>query len=391
MLPTYLILVFFIGIFHILYKGDLSFILLVFLIAMPIIMFVILAIQTKLLTVTLSSDGAVTERGRPSVLRLTLNNRFFLPITACKISVRYIIHFAPNKNVPGKYSVIVPVNHRDMETVSLNFSGDHCGSVEVSIKNIVLCDFLGITRLRKKINFREKIIILPCVFPVIADIESSFVSDSESNTFSQIKSGDDPSEIFQLREYRDGDRHNRIHWKLSSRSESFIVKELSLPISSKTLILCDFSGCKTAYYTDAVLDMAATISSFMTESGTLHTVAAAWNDLTLMTEDISDADKFYAAFGKLCADISSLEFKTPIAEAASIADDTLIIGKGYSRVLVVTAAVSKASAEELSRFCGESRLTIFCISSEGISDAENSSAEIICGLAEELSQTELDI
>ena len=390
MLPTYLILVFFIGIFHILYKGDLSFILLVFLIALPVVMFIILAVQTKLLIVTLSSDGAVTERGKSSVLRLTLHNRFFLPITACKISVRYVSRFAPDKSVTGKYSVIVPINHRDRETVSLNFSAGHCGSVEVSIKHIVLCDFLGITRLRKKINCMEKIIVLPCVFSVNADRESSFVSDLESSTFSQVKAGDDPSEIFQLREYRDGDRQNRIHWKLSSRSESFIVKELSLPISSKILILCDLSGCENADHTDAVLDMAATLSFFLAERGTSHTVTAAANDLTLITSDISDTDGHYAAFGKLCADISSLEFNTTIAEAVSVADDTLIIGKGFSRILAVTASVNKAYAEELSRFCGEARLTIFSAIADKTED-EDVSAEIICSLAEDISHTELDI
>ena len=390
MLPTYLILVFFIGIFHILYKGNLSFILLIFLIALPVVMFIILLIQTRLLTVTIASDGAVTERRKPTVLRLTLHNRFFLPVTACKISVRYVSRSAPDKSVTGKYSIIVPINHRDKETVTLNFSAEHCGSVDVSIKHIVLCDFIGITRMRKKISCSEKILVLPCIFPVIAGMETSFVSDSDSNSFSQIKAGDDPSEIFQLREYRDGDRQNRIHWKLSSRSESFIVKELSLPISSKILILCDFSGCETASDTDDLLDMAATLSFFLAKKGTSHTIAAAGNDLTLITHDIANTDDFYAAFGRLCSDISSLEFRTAIAEAASIADDTLIIGKGFSRVLAVTSSVSKASAEELSRFCGESKLTIFCTRPEKITD-DNTSAEIICALAEELSGTELDI
>ncbi|MCH5193284.1 MAG: DUF58 domain-containing protein [Oscillospiraceae bacterium] len=390
MLPTYLILIFFMGIFHVLYKGDLSFILLVFLIVLPIVLFIILVIQTRLLTVTISSDGAAAERGKPSILRLTLHNRFFLPVTACKIAVRYTGRFAPDKGVSGKYSVIVPVNHLDKETVSLSFTAEHCGVVEISIGHIVLCDFLGITRLRKKINCREKIIVLPCVFYVNADLESSFVSDLESNSFSQIRPGDDPSEIFQLREYRDGDRHNRIHWKLSSRSESFIVKELSLPISSKILILCDFSGCETASETDAVLDMAATLSFFLAERGTDHAVTAAANDLTLMNADISGTDEFYAAFGRLCADISSLEFKETIASAASVADDTIIIGKGFSRILAVTASVSKSYTEELSRFCGDARLTIFSVAAEKTDDAD-SAAELICAPAEELYKTDLDI
>ena len=54
MFITYIILTIFIGIFHILYKGDLSFIILAFLFALPVVMFIILAIQVRLLQISVS-------------------------------------------------------------------------------------------------------------------------------------------------------------------------------------------------------------------------------------------------------------------------------------------------------------------------------------------------
>ena len=42
----------------------------------------------------------------------------------------------------------------------------------------------------------------------------------ESDSYSTIKGGDDPSEVFAIREYREGDRLQRIHWKLSYETKS---------------------------------------------------------------------------------------------------------------------------------------------------------------------------
>ncbi|MDE6709969.1 MAG: DUF58 domain-containing protein, partial [Oscillospiraceae bacterium] len=299
MFITYIILTIFIGIFHILYKGDLSFIILAFLFALPVVMFIILAIQVRLLRISVSSDNAVSERGKAASIRVILHNRSVLPIAACKISVKYrsiYMSDVSSKSSDEKYSITIPVKQRTVETVSLSLTPDHCGVVEFHIKNIKITDFLGFSFFFRRIGFSDKIIVLPNAFPMNGSLENGIVNGSESNTFSTVRAGDDPSEIFQLREYRDGDRHNRIHWKLSSRSESFIVKELSQPVNSKILLLCDFSGCGDAGQTDMIFDMAMTLSSFFIRNGTTHTLAAAYDDCTLFTADISNDNELYAAF-----------------------------------------------------------------------------------------------
>lgn len=394
MFITYIILTIFIGIFHILYKGDLSFIILAFLIALPAVMFVILAIQARLLRINVSSDNAVSERGKAAAVRVILHNRSVLPIAACKISLKYrCIYMADTsakaayKNADEKYTITIPVKQRTVETVSINITPDHCGVVEFRIKSVKLTDFLGFSFLFRRIGFADRIIVLPNAFPMDGSLENGIVNGTDSDVFSAVKSGDDPSEIFQLREYRDGDRHNRIHWKLSSRSESFIVKELSQPVNSKILILCDFAGCGGTERADAVFDMAMTLSSFFIRNGTSHTLAAAYEDCTLFTADISNDNELYAAFTGLCTDIGRLDSSHGIAEIASIADNTMMIRNGFSHVLAITGKANKAVAGELSRLCGEARLTIFCTSDEAA--AEDIGEEVIFSTAEKLEENNL--
>lgn len=394
MFITYIILTIFIGIFHILYKGDLSFIIFAFLFALPAVMFIILAIQVKLLRISVSSDNAVSERGKAASIRVILHNRSVLPIAACKISVKYRSIYMSDvsaKPADEKYSITIPVKQRTVETVSINLTPDHCGVVEFYIKNIKITDFLGFSFFFRKIGFMDKIVVLPNAFPMSADLENGIVNGSESNIFSTVKAGDDPSEIFQLREYRDGDRHNRIHWKLSSRSESFIVKELSQPVNSKILILCDFSGCGGAERTDMVFDMAMTLSSFFIRNGTVHTIAAAFDDCTLFSADISNDNELYAAFTGLCTNIGKLDKSHGIAEISSIADNTMMIRNGFSHVLAVTGAINKTIAGEFSRLCGEARLTIFCTSPEKISEntGEDIGEEVVYSTAEKLEENNL--
>lgn len=392
MFITYIILTIFIGIFHILYKGDLSFIILAFLIALPAVMFIILAIQVRLLRINVSSDNAVSERGKAATVRVILHNRSVLPIAACKISLKYRCVYMADvsaKPTDEKYTITIPVKQSTTETVSISLTPDHCGVVEFCIKSIKITDFLGFSFLFRKIGFADRIVVLPNAFPMSGSLENGIVSGSESNIFSTVKSGDDPSEIFQLREYRDGDRHNRIHWKLSSRSESFIVKELSQPVNSKILVLCDFSGCGEADSTDMIFDMAMTLSSFFIRNGTVHTLAAAFDDCTLFNADISNDNELYAAFMGLCTNIGRLNRSQVIAEIASIADNTMMIRNGFSHVLAITGTVNKAIAGELSRLCGEARLTIFCTSPENAN--EDISEEVIFSSAEKLEENSLGL
>ena len=358
---TYIILVALIFVFHILYKGDLSFVLLAFLVLMPIVLFVLLIIQTAMLKITVSCAAKSAERGKPEILKIILDNPTFFPITACRLTVRYKSFFPPDKPVSEKYSLVVPVSQRTRESVTLSFTPEHCGYVDISMKSTKISDILGLSVLFKKIRFTDRIVVLPAIFPFNPDMEKSFTYSSDSDAFSAVKAGDDPSEIFQLREYRDGDSMNRIHWKLSSRGESFIVKELSMPISSRVLILCDTGACKNAASADSVLDMTATLASFLSGMQAAYTIAAASDDGTIFTAEVSDQETLLSALTELCC--GSASFGNRVTDESYLSAAAELIKRGYSHILAVSAEADKAFLDELSRLCAETKLTVFCTSS----------------------------
>lgn len=389
MLGAYIVLTAAIGVFHILYKGDLSFIILVLLITLPAVMFIILCVQTRLLKITAVCNSPVMERGGTAVLKIKLKNRSLLPIAACRAAVSYKPLFPAENTREEVCGLTAPIGPRSEETVSVSIVPGHCGVVDISVKSVRVSDLMGLTFLFKRLGYRDSIAVLPNAFPMGAELDNGAVSGAESSVFSASKPGDDPSEIFRLREYRDGDRLNRIHWKLSSRNDSFIVKELSLPVNSKILVLCDFSGCESASAVDSVLDTAMTLSSFFAVNGISAELAAPLGDCTIFTAEVTDSGKLFGAFTELCRSADRLELKLGITEMLTVSEIAALIRNGFSHVLVSVSAVNKAYAEELSRLCGDARLTIFCTEVSPDAESENISAEIVCSTAEALSEKEI--
>ena len=55
-------------------------------------------------------------------------------------------------------------------------------------------------------------------------------SDCESIEYSAYRSGSDMSEVFGIREYREGDSIRNIHWKLTGKCDDIMIKLPSLPV-----------------------------------------------------------------------------------------------------------------------------------------------------------------
>lgn len=346
--------------FYVLYKGDLSFYLLAFLAVLPIVLHAALAIGSAFLKIKVFCDSPVTERGKATAIKINLYNRFLLPVSSCAVKIRYTVSAPFEDELPFTHTAIVPLGGRTSETVSLSFLPKHCGAVSVTVKSVRLRDLIGMTTVRKKVDFSTQITVLPAILPVSAAIESSYVYSAESSVFSREKPGDDPSEIFMLREYRDGDRHNLIHWKLSGRNESFIVRELSKPVGSRILIMADTGSCRSAEGADRILEAAASVSCSLAESGAAHSFALPCSGYSLRASEITDTDLLYAELAEICRSIKELEFGNAIAYVTEIYDSAYIANGGFSRVIAVSERDGGAYADELSAICGEARLTVIC-------------------------------
>ncbi|MBR6322909.1 MAG: DUF58 domain-containing protein, partial [Lachnospiraceae bacterium] len=54
--------------------------------------------------------------------------------------------------------------------------------------------------------------------------------------------GDDASETYDIREYREGDRISRMHWKLSAKRDTLMLREFSREDNARFLFVLSFSA-----------------------------------------------------------------------------------------------------------------------------------------------------
>ena len=117
----------------------------------------------------------------------------------------------------------------------------HCGRLQLTLRDVRLYGPFGLFYTHAKIENAVT------VFDVYPDDVEMTVSPAKENPFAYIaeeeysatRPGDDPSELFGVREYRPGDKQNRIHWNLTAARDELIVKELGLPVDTATVFLVD--------------------------------------------------------------------------------------------------------------------------------------------------------
>ncbi len=114
------------------------------------------------------------------------------------------------------------------------------GTYEIGVENIYVYDFLRMFRVKVDMNVKETVYVMPRKLNM--DIgEANAISDSANKT-QKSNNSYEKIEISDIREYRSGDALKSIHWKLSSKSEDFMVREYDTGSSRETYIFCDMSA-----------------------------------------------------------------------------------------------------------------------------------------------------
>ena len=150
-----------------------------------------------------------------------------------------------------------------------------CGYTQIRLKEALFCDIMGLNVLKAPEPKPVGVTVYPerLQLDVTADSSLSGFQEGEQQTVS--KRGHDPSEVFDLREYRPGDDVRSIHWKLSGKLEEFLVKEPSDTSHYSTMVLLD-AGLQAGTETcgDALLShavgLALIFSERLMELGILH-------------------------------------------------------------------------------------------------------------------------
>lgn len=235
----YVFLLLFFGLFALLYNEHNTMVIFLVMLILPVFMWIIGMILKRSVDIFLSSDVFVGTKEDPYQITVQLKNHSIFPIPKIKIVFMYRNLFLETYQ---KEILVTAIDGKKEVSLSLSAHSEYCGINEYKVAKVYLYDYLGLWKFRKKGTDALYVTILPN----LTLIETKLIMENanvlvESDVFSSTKSGDDASELFGIREYEQGDKMNRIHWKLSLKQEELMVKQFGLPINCAVAIMVDFA------------------------------------------------------------------------------------------------------------------------------------------------------
>lgn len=210
--------------------------LLIFIIAIPLLFcFFPFVIKDKI-SISIETDKDITEQNNPVSMIIHVDNKSILSLGLAIITVSC-------KNERNLDEQIVIINtglpskkHKD---IPFEINSLYSGKITVNIKQLNITDIFKITKWKTNCHTEGSVNIMPTAFDTCVNFENKLSPDYDSDNYSRIKSGNDPGETTNIREYIPGDSIKNIHWKLSQKTDQLMVRELGLPVANQAMILID--------------------------------------------------------------------------------------------------------------------------------------------------------
>ena len=258
---------------------------------------------------------AYAEKEEKITGKLFIRNTGRFPILAGRIYLRV------KKTISGEeenFSMSIRTVGKKDGMAAFRIDSEYMGFLEITILKVELYSFFGCMKKVTYTNLIKEVMILPRTkelhFPVQSSgIACSFFDEAESG-----KKGNGPGEYFGIRPYVDGDSMKQIHWKLTGKTDDYMVKEVEVPMMRMPLLVLETRVEKMdAGMMDGLLEAFFSISQHMAEEGQKHCLcwwdkkSSGWNFYNV--ENIIQLEEVYGLvfqsefFAKGDATITSFE------------------------------------------------------------------------------------
>lgn len=191
-------------------------------------------------------EHRIAQRGDKCKVRVTITNNTAIPLTYCVIRLR-IKALGGRKKIrkrPIKRTIRGMCAPRSTQICEFSVKCPHCENMRIALHKAYPFDFLCIFSFRQKIKETCDLLVVPKLPDIeVIDKMSAEIGEGENELYSPNRPGDDPTEIFAIREYEGGDKIRNIHWKLSSKMDELMVKDYGFPLRDNDTVVIDiFAG-----------------------------------------------------------------------------------------------------------------------------------------------------
>lgn len=205
-------------------------------------------------------------------VEVELENTGRLPVPEIRVELGYRDLYDGNC---GSLSGTAMLDGRGRAALCFHMTSEYCGAAAFWIEKVTVSDYLGVfCGSCEKTEERLELSFLPLREQEADGLfgQTQFFS-ADGNMYEQYRSGDDPSETHDIREFRQGDPLHSIHWKMTAKTGDLLVREFSQPSENTTLVLYDLKKQEkdiTREEWDHFLESAASLSDRLLRMGYVH-------------------------------------------------------------------------------------------------------------------------
>lgn len=238
---------------------------------------------------------SMAEQDMPVSIGVKVQNKGLL--SCGKIKVRMCIHNAMEKGKKKSW-FFIPGAYRGESRYDFPIILKEAGCHEIEMGIIQFYSLTGLFYFSVRQKGFGAISVMPKIHSLQVQITEpvrNFMGDAD--VYDDVRPGYDPAETFDIRPYREKDKIQSIHWKLSAKMDELIVKENSLPRACAIVVFLDLQKDKKkakGKSVSAYIELAASISYALMDAGCPHYVV--WNSKEkgdALRVRVDDEESFY--------------------------------------------------------------------------------------------------
>ena len=152
--------------------------------------------------------------------RLCISNTGVFPVLSGKVFLQV------KKTISGEqemFSMNIRAAGRKNSAAAFVIDSEYMGFLEITILRVELYSFFGCMKKVTYVNQEKVVMILPQTTELHFPVQNSGAACSFFDEEQSGKKGNGPGEYFGIRPYVDGDSMKLIHWKLTGKTDEYMI------------------------------------------------------------------------------------------------------------------------------------------------------------------------
>ncbi len=223
-------------------------------------------------SVTMDFSVSPVTRGNQTELILRVKNEVSYAHSHFCVSLKFDNQYEKNEYVHD-YELYIAPNKVTEHRIPLRSLA--CGLVEASLVGIRTTDWLGLYEKKLSVSASAEAIVMPRSISLPEEDANTNRNNSSEECNELQQKGSDPSEIYEVRKYHEGDRIQSIHWKLTAKEQELMVKEFA-DLAGESYVLWVDRNFLSREHRDALFDLLYSVCGLLGEQHIIFSIC--WND-----------------------------------------------------------------------------------------------------------------